>query len=101
MANAQNKYEQAMTGSGEETLSIAYQFNTTQITINGLATGTATIRAKAKGGDTLETVEGGTLDLTNERTITITDTSLEQLGVTVSSGTAYTLIVRQADKKYS
>ena len=101
MANAINKYEQVMTGSGEETLSIAYQFTSTQITIKGLATGTATIRAKAKGGDVLETIEGGVIDLTTARTINIVDTSIEQLGVTVSANSAYTLIVRQAEKQYS
>ena len=101
MANAQNKYEQAMTGSGEETFAIAYQYATTQVTIKGLATGTATVRAKAKESDVLETVQGGEITLDTERTITINDASLEQLGITVSAGTAYTLIVRQTDKRYS
>jgi hypothetical protein len=101
MATTPFVFTQANTGSGEETVNISFQYLTTQITITGLATGTAEIRAKAKGSDILEDVQDGVITLSDSRTLIIESTSIEQIGITVSAGTAYTVEVRQTDKRFS
>lgn len=100
-----NSFTKVMTGSGEELVQAAdglqnqYQLN--KITINGLSTGTATVRVISKGGDELESVSGGTITLTTNKTVIIAETNLDQIGITVSAGTAYTVSIEQSNASFN
>ena len=100
-----NSFVKAMTGTGEELIQAAHglqnQYTTNKITINGLSTGTATIRVISKGGDELESVGGGTLTLTTNKTLIIEATNLDQIGITVSAGTAYTASIEQYNASFN
>lgn len=89
------------TGVSEEVITVDPQYTQTRITINGLATGTATFTAKPLGGEVLEVIEGASINLaTPERTIILGNindngVSYEEIGITVSAGTAFTYYINQ------
>ena len=88
------------TGASEEVITVDPQYTQARITINGLATGTATFRAKPQGGEVLEAIEGASINLSTERTIIIgsmsnNGTSLEEIGITVSAGTGFSYYIKQ------
>ena len=84
-----------LTGVGEETVDISPQYVDNIITIVGLSTGTVTIRAMMYNNTVLEEVVNGTLYLPNNRTKSIENYQLKQLGFTVSPEAAYTVKIRQ------
>jgi hypothetical protein len=93
-----------MTGVGAETIGrdegLIKTFRTNQLVVAELATGTATVRAKGRNSDVFEDVDGGVIDLTINRTITITsDSMIEEFEVTVSAGTPYKLSIFQSDQR--
>lgn len=99
-ADIENK---SMTGSGVEYVTYAdglrKTFEKNQIVINGLATGTATIKAKGRNSDVFEDVVNGVIELSTTRTLTIEDAMIEEFSIEVSAGTAYTVSVFQSDHR--
>ena len=62
---------------------------TTQISVAGRTSGTLTITGKSAGSDVFEAFQPAlTLDLSTERTATISDFSLSELNFAVSAGGA-------------
>jgi len=92
-----------MTGVGVEYITkedgLEKTFEKNQIVIKGLATGTATVKAKGRGSDVFEDVINGVIDLTSSRTITISDAMIEEFSIEVSAGTPYTVSVFQSDHR--
>lgn len=89
-----------MTGSGAEYITyddgLRNTYEKNQIVINGLATGTATVKAKGRNSDVYEDVINGVIDLTSSRTITIDDALIDEFSIEVSAGTPYTVSVFQS-----
>tara|TARA_Y100000310_G_C20420457_1_gene686435 strand:+ start:50 stop:355 length:306 start_codon:yes stop_codon:yes gene_type:complete len=101
MANAQYIFSQVNTGTGEETTDLSHQYTNTQISISGLSSGTLTVRARGKGSDSLEAVIDGTIDLSSTRTLVIPNVSIDLIGLSVTPAAAYTVNIRQTDKRFS
>jgi len=99
MSNTQNVQSFNMTGSGSEVIAIENELLRIQITAEGLATGTLTVKAKSNGCTAFEDVEGGTIDLTTTRTVLIEGYSIDELEITTSTSAAYTLILVQTELK--
>lgn len=96
----QKHYEQLMTGVGEESLDVFQGYRTNQISIKDLAIGTATVRVIARGNNAIESVVDGTITLSDNKTVTIKDAQIDQIFVSVSAGTPYTLLVDQSERVY-
>ncbi len=95
-----NKKSFDLTGSGLEVRDVSNKFQTMQLTVVGLNSGSFTVEAKAEDGDIFETVTNGTVtDLSTVRTLIIDNTAIQQIRVSVSAGTAYTLKVKQTNFK--
>ena len=95
-----NKLDYDLTGSGLEVNDISNKFQTLQITVTGLATGSFTVEAKAEDGDSFELVTSGTIsDLSVERTLIIDNTAIDQIRTSVSAGTAYSIKIKQTNFK--
>ena len=84
-----------MTGSGDEVVLLNKNLFRTQITVNGLTTGSLTIKAKANGSTSFEDVQSGTIDLTASRTLIIEGDSLEAIQATTTESTTYDLVILQ------
>jgi hypothetical protein len=99
MSNTQNVKTFNMTGSGDEVIAIENELLRTQITAEGISGGTLTVKAKSNSATVFETVDGGTIDLATVRTILIEGYSIDELQITTSTSTAYTLILVQTELK--
>ena len=94
-----NKDHELQNGSSDGSSSVVIPVNNkvtdTVITINGLGSGTATIRAKADGGDSFESIDGGSLSLSTNRTLLISDFQLDEVEISVSPSAAYDYRIEQ------
>ena len=99
MSNTENIKTVTMTGSGDEVVLVNKNLFRTQITVNGLAAGSLTIKAKANGSTSFEDVQNGTIDLTTVRTLIIEGDSLGAIQATTTESSNYDLVIVQTARE--
>jgi hypothetical protein len=93
-----NKVNQALAGTGGEVVVISDKFENNQITFEGIASGTATVQAKAEDSTAFEDVVNGTIaDLSTTKTLKIDSIAIAELSITVSG--ACTVYIKQTSFK--
>lgn len=83
-------------GTAGGTITVLPEMKVSQITISGRTSGTITITGVAKGGDSDESISGGSLDLSAERTLVVSGYSMESFTLTPdAAGDDFTVTVSQ------
>ena len=88
-----------MTGIGPEAVEVESELLRTQVSVDGISSGTLTLLARPSGSSTFESIVDGTIDLTASKTLLIEGFSIDALSVTTTESTPYTLLLTQTELK--